>query len=40
MVTPRDLGDICFRPRSGKVSIRALNAVFRVQRGDCWEGEG
>jgi uncharacterized cupin superfamily protein len=34
-----DPSDMCFYPRSGKVSIRGLKAVFRVQRVDYWDGE-
>ena len=35
----RDPSDICFYPRSGKVSIRGVQAIFRVQRVDYWDGE-
>jgi hypothetical protein len=28
-----------FYPRSGKVAIRGLKAVFRVQQLDYWDGE-
>ena len=35
----RDPNDMCFYPRSGKVSLRGLKAVFRVQRVDYWDGE-
>jgi uncharacterized cupin superfamily protein len=35
----RDPGDIAYYPRSGKVSIRGIDAIFRVQRVDYWEGE-
>lgn len=35
----RDRGDIAYYPRSGKVSIRGIDAIFRVQRVDYWEGE-
>ena len=35
----RDPNDMCFYPRSGKVSIRGLKAVFRIQRVDYWDGE-
>jgi uncharacterized cupin superfamily protein len=35
----RDPNDICFYPRSGKVSLRGVRAVFRVQRVDYWDGE-
>jgi hypothetical protein len=30
---------ICVYPRSGKVSPRGIQAVFRVQRVDYWDGE-
>jgi uncharacterized cupin superfamily protein len=35
----RDPNDICFYPRSGKVSLRGIKAIFRVQRVDYWDGE-
>lgn len=35
----RDPSDVCFYPRSGKLSIRGVNAIFRVQRVDYWDGE-
>ena len=35
----RDPNDMCFYPRSGKVSIRGLRAIFRIQRVDYWDGE-
>ncbi len=35
----RDPADMCFYPRSGKISIRGLKTVFRVQRVDYWDGE-
>jgi uncharacterized cupin superfamily protein len=35
----RDPNDICFYPRSGKVSLRGVKAIFRVQRVDYWDGE-
>jgi uncharacterized cupin superfamily protein len=35
----REPSDICFYPRSGKVSIRGIRAIFRVQRVDYWDGE-
>jgi uncharacterized cupin superfamily protein len=31
--------DIAYYPRSGKVSLRGINAMFRVQRVDYWDGE-
>jgi uncharacterized cupin superfamily protein len=35
----RDPSDICFYPRSNKVSIRGVRAIFRVERVDYWDGE-
>jgi uncharacterized cupin superfamily protein len=35
----RDPNDMCFYPRSGKVSLRGLKAIFRVERLDYWDGE-
>jgi uncharacterized cupin superfamily protein len=35
----REPDDICFYPRSGKVSLRGIRAIFRVQRVDYWDGE-
>jgi uncharacterized cupin superfamily protein len=35
----RDPNDMCFYPRSGKVSLRGLKAIFRVERVDYWDGE-
>jgi uncharacterized cupin superfamily protein len=35
----REPGDACFYPRSGKVSLRGLGAMFRVEPVDYWEGE-
>jgi uncharacterized cupin superfamily protein len=35
----REPSDICFYPRSGKVSIRGIGAIFRVERLDYWDGE-
>jgi uncharacterized cupin superfamily protein len=34
-----DPNDIAFFPRSGKVYLRGIDAVFRVERVDYWEGE-
>jgi hypothetical protein len=31
--------NICCYPRSGKVSLRGVQTVFRVQRVDYWDGE-
>ena len=35
----RDPNDMCFYPRSGKVSLRGLKTIFRVERLDYWDGE-
>ncbi|HEU4979450.1 MAG TPA: cupin domain-containing protein [Solirubrobacteraceae bacterium] len=35
----REPDDICFYPRSQKVSLRGVRAIFRVQRVDYWDGE-
>jgi len=35
----RVASDICFYPRSGKLSVRGVKAIFRVQRVDYWDGE-
>ncbi len=35
----RDNADMCFYPRSGKVSLRGLKVTMRVQRVDYWDGE-
>jgi uncharacterized cupin superfamily protein len=35
----REPSDICFYPRSDKVSIQGIGAIFRVQRVDYWDGE-
>jgi uncharacterized cupin superfamily protein len=35
----RDPSDIAFYPRSGKVRLRGVNATFRVQQVDYWDGE-
>jgi uncharacterized cupin superfamily protein len=35
----REPNDIAYYPRSGKVSLRGVNAIFRVQRVDYWDGE-
>ena len=31
--------DICFYPRSGKLSVRGVRAIFRIERADYWDGE-
>lgn len=36
----RDSTDICYYPRSGKISIRGVRGVFPVSRTDYWTGEG
>jgi uncharacterized cupin superfamily protein len=35
----RDPNDICFYPRSNKVSLRGVNAKFIVERVEYWDGE-
>ena len=35
----RDPRDICFYPRSQKLSVRGLGVMLRVERVDYWEGE-
>jgi len=35
----REPSDICFYPRSDKVSIQGIGAIFRIQRVDYWDGE-
>lgn len=34
-----DPADMCFYPRSGKVSVRGLKTIFRIERVDYWDGE-
>lgn len=34
-----DPSDMCFYPRSGKINVRGLKAVFRVRQVDYWDGE-
>jgi uncharacterized cupin superfamily protein len=36
---PRDAGDMCFYPRSNKVSFRGLGVIARLERLDYWDGE-
>jgi uncharacterized cupin superfamily protein len=35
----RDTRDVCWYPRSQKLSLRGVRAVFRVERVDYWDGE-
>jgi uncharacterized cupin superfamily protein len=35
----REPNDICFYPRSGKVSLRGVKLIARVERLDYWDGE-
>ncbi len=35
----RDPGDLCYFPRSGKVALRGLGVVARLETVDYWEGE-
>jgi uncharacterized cupin superfamily protein len=36
----REAGDICFYPRSGKLSFGGVGVVARIERLDYWDGEG
>lgn len=35
----REPGDMCFYPRSGKISFRGLGVIGRLERLDYWDGE-
>jgi uncharacterized cupin superfamily protein len=35
----RDAADMCFYPRSGKISFRGLGVIGRLERLDYWDGE-
>lgn len=35
----RDANDICFYPRSGKVSLRGIGVIGRIKPADYWDGE-
>ena len=35
----REPGDLCYFPRSGKVALRGLGVVARLEAVDYWEGE-
>jgi uncharacterized cupin superfamily protein len=35
----RDANDICFYPRSGKVFLRGIGVMGRIERADYWDGE-
>jgi uncharacterized cupin superfamily protein len=35
----REPGDLCFYPRSNKISFRGLGVIARVERLDYWDGE-
>ena len=35
----RDPNDICFYPRSGKVMLRGVGVVGRLEQLDYWDGE-
>ena len=35
----REPGDMCFYPRSNKVSFRGLGVIGRIERLDYWDGE-
>lgn len=36
---PREPGDVCFYPRSGKISFRGVGVIGRLERLDYWDGE-
>jgi uncharacterized cupin superfamily protein len=36
----REPNDIAYYPRSGKVSLRGIGAMFHVTKVDYWDGEG
>jgi uncharacterized cupin superfamily protein len=36
---PREPGDLCYYPRSNKISFRGLGVVVRVEPADYWDGE-
>lgn len=35
----REPGDVCFYPRSGKVSLRGVGVIGRIEQLDYWDGE-
>jgi hypothetical protein len=35
----RDPRDVCWYPRSQKLYVRGVRAMFRVERLDYWDGE-
>ena len=35
----REPGDICYYPRSNKISFRGLGVIGRLERLDYWDGE-
>ena len=39
MYGTRDSNDICFYPRSGKVMLRGVGLVGRIEPVDYWDGE-
>ena len=39
MYGPRDSSDICFYPRSGKIMLRGVGLVGRIEPLDYWDGE-
>jgi uncharacterized cupin superfamily protein len=36
---PREPGDMCYYPRSNKISFRGLGVIGRLERVDYWDGE-
>jgi uncharacterized cupin superfamily protein len=37
---PREPGDMCYYPRSSKISFRGVGVIGRLERLDYWDGEG
>ena len=35
----RDPGDVCYYPRSNKISFRGVKLIARLERLDYWDGE-
>ena len=36
---PRELGDVCYYPRSNKIAFRGVGVIGRLERLDYWDGE-
>ena len=35
----REAGDLCYYPRSNKISFRGVKVMARIERLDYWDGE-